>query len=69
MSALLVIVAIWKNHDRDMGAMERGRLTAPLYKINWSGELREWGEHGLNWGISVGGILRRVGLASQWVHT
>ena len=27
MSALLVIVAIWKNHDSDMGAMERGRLT------------------------------------------
>ena len=27
MSALLVIVAILKNHDSDMGAMERGRLT------------------------------------------
>ena len=60
----------WKN---DMGGARCkkgvGEVAAPLYKINWSGELREWGEHGLNWGISVGGILRRVGLASHWVHT
>ena len=47
----------WKN---DMGGVQCkkgvGGVAAPLYKINCTrGMLREWGEHGLNWGISVGG--------------